>query len=441
MRLGAAGFRGGVHPDYHKELTASLAITALPVPAQVVIPLLQHIGAPCEPLVAVGDHVFVGQKIGESKEFVSAPVHASVSGKVAAIGPYRHSMGKAVEAITIVSDGEDKRDPSLQAPPPLEELTPDEIRRLIREAGIVGLGGACFPAHVKLSPPADKPIDLVILNGAECEPYLTADHRLMLERPEDIVFGLKAIMKALGAKTGIIGIENNKLDALRVLRQAVEGSPGIRVVSLPTKYPQGAEKMLIKATTRRIVPSGGLPMDVGVVNHNVGTAVAVAEALKQGKPLYERVVTVTGGGVARPCNLLIRIGTLVKEVLEACGGVKEDAVKLVIGGPMMGLAQPDADIPVVKGTSGITVLTREEMALREAVPCIRCGKCVDVCPMGLVPVTLAQLTEHKLFERAEKMHVMDCIECGCCAYVCPASRPLTQYFRLAKAQVMGRKRK
>ncbi|HPU01723.1 MAG: electron transport complex subunit RsxC [Firmicutes bacterium] len=439
--MGAANFRGGVHPEHRKELTASLAITAATIPRKVVIPLQQHIGAPCEPLVKVGDAVKVGQMIGDSEAFVSAPVHASISGTVAAIEPYNHPLGRKVTAIIIEGDGRDEWCSELEPVEKVDDLSPEEIRARIRSAGIVGLGGAAFPAHVKLSPPEGKAIDTVIINGAECEPYLTADHRLMLERPEDIVFGLEVIMKALGAGRGIIGIEDNKPDALRVMRQAIEGKSDMSVVALKTKYPQGAEKMLILATTRRRVPSGGLPLDVGVVNHNVGTTVAIAEAVRKGKPLIERVVTVTGEGVKRPANLMVRLGTLAGDLLEYCGGLREDTCKLIMGGPMMGLAQPTADFPVVKGTSGILALTAEEAAVYENGSCIRCASCVKACPINLVPTFIAQAAEHGLFDRAEKLHAADCIECGCCSYICPAGIPLTQWIRIAKAEVLARRRR
>ena len=439
--MGAANFRGGVHPEHRKELTASLAITAATIPRKVVIPLQQHIGAPCEPLVKVGDAVKVGQMIGDSEAFVSAPVHASISGTVAAIEPYNHPLGRKVTAIIIEGDGRDEWCSELEPVEKVDDLSPEEIRARIRSAGIVGLGGAAFPAHVKLSPPEGKAIDTVIINGAECEPYLTADHRLMLERPEDIVFGLEVIMKALGAGRGIIGIEDNKPDALRVMRQAIEGKSDMSVVALKTKYPQGAEKMLILATTRRRVPSGGLPLDVGVVNHNVGTTVAIAEAVRKGKPLIERVVTVTGEGVKRPANLMVRLGTLAGDLLEYCGGLREDTCKLIMGGPMMGLAQPTADFPVVKGTSGILALTAEEAAVYENGSCIRCASCVKACPIKLVPTFIAQAAEHGLFDRAEKLHAADCIECGCCSYICPAGIPLTQWIRIAKAEVLARRRR
>lgn len=436
-------FKGGVHPDYHKEITATMAVTAMKVPEQVVIPLQQHIGAPCEPLksIEIGSLVRKGQKIADSKSFVSAPIHASVSGKVTAIGPYNHPLGRPVQAVTIESDGQDLWDDEIKPSGDLGKLTPDKIRKIVRETGIVGLGGATFPTHVKLSPPPEKKIDIVIINGAECEPYLTADHRVMLEMPEEIIFGLKVMIKALGAEKGIIGIEDNKSDAIRVMEQVVKGEENISIAHLHTKYPQGAEKMLIQVTTGRKVPAGGLPLDIGVVNHNVGTAVAIANAIRQGTPLIERVLTVTGAGVNRPANLLVRVGTLVSEVLESRGGLNDSTLKLIIGGPMMGLAQPSADIPVIKGTSGILALTDQDVYLAESSPCIRCAKCVDACPVQLLPTAIAQAAEHELFKRAEKLHAVDCFECGCCSYVCPSKIPLTQWIRIAKAEIINANKK
>lgn len=435
-------FRGGVHPDYHKDLTASMAVSAMKIPEKVVIPLQQHIGAPCEALkgIEVGARVKKGEKIADSKGFVSAPIHASLSGTVTAMGPYNHPLGRPVPAITIESDGEDKWDEKIKPAGEPGKLSPEKIRKLVREAGIVGLGGATFPTHVKLSPPPEKEIDVVVINGAECEPYLTADHRIMLEKPGEIVFGLKAMIKALGAEKGIIGIEDNKGDAIRVMEQAVAGEEGISLVPLHTKYPQGAEKMLIQVTTGRKVPAGGLPLDVGVVNHNVGTAVAITDAIRAGTPLIERVVTVTGDGINRPNNLLVRVGTLVSDVIESCGGLKESTLKLIVGGPMMGLAQPSADIPVIKGTSGILALTEQDVYIAESSPCIRCAKCVDGCPVQLLPTAIAQASEHELYGRAEKLHALDCFECGCCAYVCPSKIPLTQWIRIAKAEILKAKK-
>ena len=435
-------FRGGVHPDYHKEITAAMAVTKMKVPEKVVIPLQQHIGAPCEPLesIEVGSQVKKGQKIADSKGFVSAPIHASVSGTITAIGPYNHPLGRPVQTVSIESDGEDIWDEQIKPAGDLEKLTPEQIRKIVREAGIVGLGGATFPAHVKLSPPPEKKIDIVIINGAECEPYLTADHRVMLENPEEIIFGLKVMIKALGAEKGVIGIEDNKSDAIRVMEQVISENDNISIARLHTKYPQGAEKMLIQVTTGRKVPAGGLPLDIGVVNHNVGTAVAITNAIREGKPLIERVLTVTGAGVNRPANLLVRVGTLVSEVLDSCGGLNDSTLKLIIGGPMMGLAQPSADIPVIKGTSGILALTDQDVYLAESSPCIRCAKCVDACPVLLLPTAIAQAAEHELFKRAEKLHAVDCFECGCCSYVCPSKIPLTQWIRIAKAEILKAKK-
>jgi len=436
-------FKGGVHPDYHKEITATMAVTKMKTPEKVVLPMQQHIGAPCELLegIAVDTEVKIGQKIAESSAFVSAPIHATVSGKVVEIGPHLHPIGVTIEAVTIESDGQDQWIENLEPAGDLDSLSPETIREIVKNAGIVGLGGATFPTHVKLSPPSDKAIDMVVINGAECEPFLTADHRIMLEKPAEMVFGLKAMLKALGAEKAVIGIEDNKVDAIRVMEQAVSEEANISVASLHTKYPQGAEKMLIQVTTGRKVPAGGLPLDIGVVNHNVGTAVAIASAIREGKPLIERVLTVTGSGINRPANLLVRVGTLVSEVLEACGGLKESTQKIIIGGPMMGLAQPNSDLPVIKGTSGILALTDDDVYLAESSPCIRCGKCVDSCPVQLLPTTIAQAAEHGLYKRAEKLHAVDCFECGCCSYVCPSKIPLTQLIRIAKAEILKARKK
>jgi len=428
-------FKGGVHPAHSKRTTESVAITKFSPPQKAVIPLQQHIGAPCEAKVKAGDKVKIGQKIGDSESFVSVPIHASISGEVESVGPYNHPLGKQVEAVTIASDGADSWHDDIKPLGELEDLSPEKLREIIREAGIVGMGGATFPAHVKLKPPEEKPIDTVIINGAECEPYLTGDHRLMVERPEDIIYGLKIMMKALEAENGVIGIEKNKPDAIKTMQELVKDETHIKVAPLPTKYPQGAEKMLIYSITKREVPSGGLPLDVGVVNHNVGTAIAMTEALREGKPLVERVLTVTGSGIKQPANLKIRIGTLVKDVLEVQGWHEETTRKLIIGGPMMGLSQTSVDVPVIRGTSGILALTDEEVNLGESVDCINCGKCVDVCPVYLVPTFIAKAADRQMVERAERFNALDCIECGCCAFGCPAGIPLTLKIREAKAQI------
>ncbi len=437
-------FVGGIHPGYFKDYTAGKAIASARAPAQVIIPMHQNIGAPCEPVVQVGDEVKMGQKIGEPKGFVSAPIFASVSGKVTKIEPYNHPLGNPVLAVFIENDGLDTPDESMKPGKALEELSPKEIVQISKDAGLVGLGGATFPTHVKLSPPPEVQIDTVIINGAECEPFLTADHRQMLEQAEDVVYGLKAFMKALGATRGIIGIEDNKPDAIESIKKAVEEGKGeynIEVHTLHTKYPQGAEKMLIKATTGREVPPGALPMAVNVVNQNSGTAVAMAQAIKLGKPLYERVVTVTGPGIKEPANLLVRNGTLVRDLIEQCGGLTDDARKIVLGGPMMGLAQPTLDVPAIKGTSGVLVLTEEFVADLPISACIKCGKCLEVCPMSLMPNFIGSASEKNNIDLAEKYGAMDCFECGCCTYTCPAKRPLVQWIRIAKGEIGARRKK
>ena len=434
-------FKGGVHPNGNKNLTEHLAIEEAAPPQKIYVPLHQHIGAPCEPLVSKGDEVKKGQKIGDSESFVSAPVHSSVSGTVAAVEPYPHPGGGKVKAVVIEPDGEDDWSEEVKPPPKRwEDMSPKEITEVIRDAGIVGMGGAAFPAHVKLSPPQDKPIDTFILNGAECEPYLTADHRTMLEFPEEVYTGMKIMMKALGVKKGIIGIEQNKPDAIETMKEAVKGDEEVEIYPLPTMYPQGAEKMLIEVTTGRQVPSGGLPLDVGVVNQNVGTSRAVARALQYGEPLIERPITVTGRGINRPANVKVKVGTLVSEIIEHCQGLTEDVGKVIIGGPMMGLAQPHSEVPVLKGTSGVLTLTQKDLSMEPISPCIRCAKCVDVCPVNLLPNFLGTAGEKEFVDQAEEYHALDCIECGCCTYVCPASRPLTQWIKVAKGEITARKK-
>ena len=430
-----ATFERGIHPKYHKELASGKAITQARLPKRVVIPVSQHIGAPAKPEVAIGDEVKRGQVIGTTTGFVSSPVHASISGKVIAISDFPTSVGRRVQSIVIESDGKDEA-VALNEHPDYMNLPPDEIKAIIRDAGIVGMGGAAFPTNVKLSPPKEKPIDTVIINGAECEPYLTADHRLMVERAKEVVEGLKIIMRSLGVKEGHIGIEENKPDAIESMKAAVSGESNITIWPLEVKYPQGAEKMLIKAVKGREVPSKGLPMDVGAVVQNVGTALAVYEAVRFGKPLIERVVTVTGNGINEPANMMVRIGTLMSDVVEQCGGLVEGAVKVISGGPMMGFAQWTLDVPVVKGTSGILVLEQQEyVSSDDYSACIRCGRCIDVCPMGLNPSMLSILSEKGFFEEAKEYNLFDCFECGSCAYVCPAKRPMVQFMRLAKSQV------
>jgi len=386
-------FNGGIHPPYNKELTKNKPIKETVLPSKVILPMGMHVGAPCEPLVKVGDMVKKGQKIGDSKAFVSVPVHASISGKVIAVEPRLWPGGGLMMSVVIESDGKDEAYEDINPPKPLDKLTPEEIKSIIREAGMAGLGGAGFPTHVKLAVPPEKNIDTIIVNAAECEPYITADHRLLLEHPEDVVLGLKAIMKAVNVNKGIIAIEDNKIDALDGINRAIAGSEGIQVIILATKYPQGGEKQLIQAVTNREVPSGGLPMDVGVIVNNAGTCAAIAKVLKTGMPLIERITTVTGSGINEPSNLLIRIGTPLIDIIEQCGGFKGTPGKVLMGGPMMGLAQSTLDVPAIKGTSGILVLEKSDVKLFEPSTCINCARCVDACPINLLPTRLAKFSE------------------------------------------------
>lgn len=441
MNIRMLSFKGGTHPPHSKEATEKLAIIKAKAPQIVVIPMQQHIGAPCEPIVKVGDEVKVGQKIGEAKGFVSSPVHSSVSGKVIAVEPRLYSGGTKVNCVVIENDMQDTLCETIISKGSLNDLSAEQIKEIIKDCGIVGMGGATFPTHVKLALPPGKTVDTVILNGAECEPYLTSDHRLMLENPEAVVYGLKALMKALNVKKGFIGIESNKPDALEAIYNAAKDEKDIEVVALKTKYPQGAEKQLIYACTGREVPSGGLPADVGVVVNNVGTAAAVADAIRTGMPLIQRIVTVTGKGVKSPKNLLVKIGTSFKEIIDECGGFSDNVGKVIAGGPMMGIAQFSIDIPVIKGTSGILVLTEDDAKLPEPSNCIRCGKCVTVCPINLMPVNISNYSLLDRFEQAEAANAMDCIECGSCSFVCPAKRPLVDSIRVAKREILAKRKK
>jgi len=433
-------FSGGIHPHDRKELAKDKPLHPLPPPAQVVLPMSQHLGVPCVPTVKKGDAVRKGQVIGQPdptnpRRFVSAPVHASVSGKVAAIEPRPTPLSPSAPCVVIDNDGQDAWADGLPAETDPSSLDAAAIKTRIQEAGIVGMGGAAFPTHVKISPPPEKKIDTLILNAAECEPYLTCDYRLMLERPAEMVEGLLLLAKTMDVKDVWIGVEANKPDAAELLRKAADGT-GVRVEVCKVKYPQGAEKQLIYALTGRKVPAGGLPLDVGVVVQNVATAYAVREAVRFGKPLLERAVTVTGDGVERPANYVVRLGTPFRTLLEA-SGLRSGARKIISGGPMMGIAQSSLDVPVIKGTSGILVLRQAEAADWRA--CISCGRCVDACPMGLMPNEISIACEARNFDLMGAVDILDCFECGCCTYVCPAKRPIVHWVKWGKAELAKRR--
>lgn len=430
---------GGVHPDDHK-ISAAATIVALPMPKVVTIPIAQHMGAPARIIVQRGDRVRVGQIIATHEGFVSSNIHASVSGKVGIIEPVMDSSGFKHTAISIRVIGDDW-DPSIDRSATLLEeinLTPQEIVARILEAGVVGMGGAAFPSHVKLTIPEGKHVDHLIINGVECEPYLTADHRLMVEKSKEILVGIKILMKALGVGKAIIGIEENKFDAITRFEELVKQEQGIEVAALEVHYPQGGEKQLIEAILHREVPTGRLPVDVGVIVHNVGTTYAVYEAVQKNKPLIERVVTVTGDSVKIPSNFLVRIGTPLMDLLLAAGGIPEDTGKIVSGGPMMGKAIADLEVPVAKGTSGIVLIRKSESMRAEVYNCVHCGKCIEACPMGLEPYRLLLLTKKGDSEKAFEEHVLDCIECGSCSFVCPSNRPIVDYIRLGKTIVRSK---
>lgn len=427
---------GGVHPP-EKKYAQDSPIESFPVPKQVIIPINQNLGAPSVPQVKKGDEVKAGQLLAKGEAFISSNVHSSVSGKIFKIDQSIDSTGYKRMSIIINVEGDEWVDSVDRSDDLRPEVTMDqkEIIDKVHEMGIVGMGGATFPSHVKLMVPKGKTAEYLLINGVECEPYLTADHRLMLEKGKEILIGTKILMKALGVSKAVVGIENNKPDAISHMKKLAEGFDGISVQPLKVKYPQGGEKQLIKAVVNREVPSGKLPIEVGCVVHNVGTAFAVYEAVQKNKPLVERVVTVTGDPVKKPSNFLVRIGTPIKELLEKAKADLENTGKIVSGGPMMGKALNSTDVPVVKGTSGILLFRNEQAKRVDLKPCIRCGRCIMVCPMGLEPIYLAQVSEKGDWEKAENEMVMDCIECGSCQYTCPSGRPLLDYVRLGKSTV------
>lgn len=429
---------GGIHPPENK-LSAGKPVEVLPIPSQVVIPLGQHIGAPAAATVKKGDEVKVGTIIAQAGGFVSANIHSSVSGKVLKIDNVYDSSGYPKPAVFISVEGDEWEEGIDRSPAIVKECNLDakEIVAKISAAGIVGLGGATFPTHVKLSPPPGNKAEILIINAVECEPYLTSDHVLMLEHGEEIMIGVSILMKAIQVNKAVIGVENNKKDAIVHLTKLATAYPGIEVMPLKVQYPQGGEKQLIDAVIRKQVKSGALPISTGAVVQNVGTVFAVYEAVQKNKPLVERIVTVTGKKLSRPSNLLVRIGTPIAALIEVAGGLPENTGKIIGGGPMMGRALLSPDVPVTKGSSGVLILDREEAVRKPMRDCIRCAKCVGVCPMGLNPAYLMRDTLYKSWETAEKGNVVDCIECGSCSFTCPANRPLLDYIRQAKKTVMG----
>lgn len=438
--MSARKFKGGIHPLEGKELTAGKELRIAPLFDKYIVPVRQNIGAPPTLTVKKGDAVKKGQRIAEPGGFVSVPLHSPVCGTIGDIVEITGVTGASEQAVEIIADGTDEWDTGLDPIPDWADTEKDVLKKRILDAGIVGMGGAAFPTHVKLSPPPEKNIDTLIVNGAECEPFLTADHRLMLTRTEEALTGIAIAAKILKVSRIFVGVENNKMDAIEKMAEAAAKFK-ITVVPLHVKYPQGAEKQLIYALTGRQVLEGGLPMDVGCVVMNIGTAAAVHDAVVLGHPLIERVTTVTGTPVVDPANYLVRIGTPIRKLLELSGGVKENPAKVIMGGPMMGFAQSNIDVPVAKNSSGVLLMAPEEIEQFEGNPCIRCSRCVKACPMNLLVPTLSTMIEAGEFAMAEHNYVMDCVECGTCAYICPAKRPLVQHFRRAKAEILAKRRK
>lgn len=433
-------FKRGIHPEYSKGATSEKSIQSLKPRGELVFPMQQHIGSPCKPIVKKGDRVLLGQKIGEETGFVCAPIHSSVSGIVKAVEERMVTSGSKVMSVVIENDGLDEEVHELKGIKDYKQLTQKELVNIVKQAGIVGMGGATFPAHVKLSTPKSESLESIIINGAECEPYLTSDHRVMLEESQRIIEGLKILLCVFPKAKAYIGIEDNKMNAVEKLSELTKMEDRIEVCVLHTKYPQGSEKHLIYAITQKEVPSGGLPIDVGCSVHNVDSVVAIWRAVTRGRPIMRRIVTVAGAGVKNPCNLKVRIGTSYRELLEYAGWDETRTVKIISGGPMMGTAISNIDIPVIKGTSAILCLTKDEVSDSPMQNCIRCGKCVQVCPASLIPSTLHHEALAENYEEFMKSNGMDCIECGCCSYICPAKRHLVQSIRTAKNIIRVKKK-
>jgi len=433
-------FRGGVHPPDNKKHSRVLKIEDFPIPERVYLPLSQHIGAPSTPIVAPDDFVTTGQRIADPGGVVSVPLHSSVSGTVEAITPFLHPSGTMVDTIIIKSDGNDTMHPEIRGHADIAELSPEYIVEIVRDAGIVGMGGAAFPTHIKLSPPPMVDVEYCIINGAECEPFLTSDHRVMLETPEDVVYGCRAILKALGARHGFIAIEENKHDAIETFEAYLRHQSDISVVPMKTKYPQGAEKQLIKSVLGCEVPPGKLPMDMGVVVHNIDTSCAVARAIYNGTPLISRIVTVGGGAMNYFKNYRVRIGTLIKDIIEYAGGFDITPEKLIIGGPMMGIAQHSQAVPIIKGTGAVLALSKKDISTTRGTSCIRCGRCVSACPVRLQPLKLMAASRQNDLARCEKLNISDCMECGSCSYICPAKEHPVGHIRVAKMRISAQSR-
>lgn len=441
MRLDNLTFKGGIHVKDNKEYTKDKSIERALEPSVVKIPLHQHVGAPCKALVKKGDKVKIGQKIGDTEALLTASVHSSVSGVVKGIEKLYTPDGYNVECVVIEADGLNEIDESVKPKGQLENLSDEEILKVIRDSGIAGLGGAAFPLHSKLYTALEAGVDIAILNGAECEPYLTADHRMMLEHPERVIYGLEILMKYLGLSNGYIAVEDNKGDAINTLKESIGDKDGIQVASLKTKFPQGDSYRLANAVTGRVVPFGGRTKDIHTFITNVSTSAAVADAFLLGKPLYERVVTVTGNGVKEPKNLLVKIGTSIADLIGQCGGFNGEPGKIIAGGPMTGFTQFTLDTPITKGVTGIIVLTKEEATPSKTTPCIKCGKCVEACPTLLLPYAISAYSLKDRYEDAEAYNALACIECGSCSYICPAKRPLTESIAHAKREITASRKK
>jgi len=425
-------FRHGVHPPEEKELTNQLPIRRMPFADELVFPMRQHAGKPALLCVKVGDHVERGDTLGEADGFMSVPIHASAAGTVVDFDWWPHPDGSMAMAVRLKVD---RYAPQVARPrlvPRWEGLTPAEVVLAVQRGGVVGLGGAAFPTHVKLAPPKDSAVHTLIINGAECEPYLTSDHRTMVEYAPRVLFGIRVMMRSLGVRKCVVGIERNKPDAIEAMRAAVPADLAVEILPLTVKYPQGAEKMLIKAVTGVEVPSGKLPVTVGVVVQNVGSVAAIAEVFETGLPLIERIVTVSGHGLRRPANLIVPVGTKLRDLLAFCDGVTADAAEVIIGGPMMGQAQANLDAPVIKGTTGVVVLAKNETREQRSWPCIHCGRCLEACPVFLNPSMLGDLARVGRYDEMSANHLADCMLCGSCAYVCPSNIPLAQLFQASK---------